>query len=402
MYSSNVEAPQPSSQEQSIYDILLQLITEQQEYNQQMMPDIMHQLHYKKAVTTPAGEADYTEEQKKIIDQRESTQKQIDEFNHQLQQGPLSQNHLNQLNRLKQDLIDLDNQINTFEKTATEEEYTWERMTDEEWYDDPNTTDTERDQWDIYQSTLERQKKALAGELPLTQQMIDQKQQEFDQLKTTFNIEGDTPDTAKANDTIAVQNLNEFKKRWQITEEAQRYGELTSGAQNLLQVSGLTTDLAQNKIGQLYGAGDQSNLMQQYQSLLQPYQAYNMAQYQSDIYNQQSKQNMYGSWMNLGGMLGGSIIGGLMLHSSRKVKKNIKLKTRKDEDRALKELLDTKSYEYQYKKGMGFGDGKHLGSIAEESPDSITNKDKTMINLGSKLELMGMGIKALARKLEVV
>ena len=53
-----------------------------------------------------------------------------------------------------------------------------------------------------------------------------------------------------------------------------------------------------------------------------------------------------------------------------------------------------------YKKKIGLGTEKHLGTIAEESPKEFVTANKKMVNLGDKLEFTNMAIKALDRKID--
>jgi len=272
----------------------------------------------------------------------------------------------------------------------------WIQMTDNEWYNSSMTTDRQRQEWDIAGKQMKRYEQALAGEIPLTQQMKDQKQTEFRQLADASGITGDTVENAQAEDTIGVQKLGEFQKRWGLVEEAQRYGELGTAGQAALQGSSLTGNLATQKVGTLSGIGQNyGGLANQFGNLLQPYQMYNQMDYQASAQNQSNQMQQQGSLLNLGGMLGAAY-----LMSSRTYKKDIKAKTPKDEDKALKSIRDTKSYEYRYKNYMGFGKDKMLGAIAEESPDEVTTPDKKAINLGNKIELVSMGLKSLARKID--
>ena len=130
-----------------------------------------------------------------------------------------------------------------------------------------------------------------------------------------------------------------------------------------------------------------------YQSVLGPQQAYNQMGYQAGIYNQANRANMFGSLLGAGTTLGAA-----WLLSSKDYKKDIKPQTKADEERALKLITKTKSYKYKYKPEIKLGNEIHLGTIAEESPKEFSNGK--MINLGDKVELHGMAIKALARKIQ--
>ena len=49
---------------------------------------------------------------------------------------------------------------------------------------------------------------------------------------------------------------------------------------------------------------------------------------------------------------------------------------------------------------MGLGDEEHLGTITEESPEAYVRGK--MIDLGDKVEYIGMGLKSLARKVDKI
>jgi len=269
----------------------------------------------------------------------------------------------------------------------------WNQMSDDEWYNSDMTTDRERQNWDIQGKQLKRYEQALAGEIPLTESMKQQKQTEFEQLRDTSGLSGDTADKAQAEDTIGVQKLGEFQKRWGLVEEAQRYGELGTAGQAAIQSQGVANNLNTQKVGTLQGIGNWNNNVN-FGSLLQPYQMYNQMDYQAQAQNQAMQTSRRNSLLSLGAMYG------MYAMSSRTYKKDIKEKTPKDEDKALKSIRDTKSYEYKYKNYMGLGKEKQLGAIAEESPDEVTTPDKKAINIANKLELVSMGIKSLARKVD--
>ncbi len=403
MSTTTVQAPEPSAEESAIYSEILSLITQQQAWNQMMMPEYAHQMHYK--IQEAAGEAPaemYTQ-QSEYQEKYDYWQDRYNKYKDAWQANPSDTGSWKkykeaeeEFSKIRSQLNILNDRITTYEETTSQE---WVKMTDEEWYNDPETTDTERAQWDAYQAQLERYNKALAGEIPLTETMINQKQSEFEQLKQTFpTISGSSIDDATATDTIGIQNLNEFKKRWAEVEEAQRYGELSTAAQSTIGLTGLTTDLARSNIGTLAAiGGDNTSTISQYGSLLQPYMAYTQAGYQAQAANAATQASMYGSLLGLGGMLGGAL-----LASSKKYKTNIKAKTKRDEDKALIEMKKTKSYEYEYKPEMKLGSERHLGTLTEESPKEYVTAKGDMVNLGDKLEFTNMAIKALDRKIDTL
>jgi hypothetical protein len=272
----------------------------------------------------------------------------------------------------------------------------WVRMSDQEWYNSPLTTVTERSQWDLHQSQIERQRKALAGEVPLTEAMKQAKQEEFKRLRrSTGTISGADPSSADAGDTIAAQRLAEFDKKWGLVEEAQRHGELGAANQAMMQNRALM-EQSQRGAGQMTGLGDiYGQQASGYSSIMQPYAAYNQAAYQAQAANQATQMNFLNSMIGGAALLGGAAL----FPSRREYKKDIKEKTKKDEDKALKSILNTKSYEFGY-KNKAFSKEKHLGSMVDESPGDIVNKDRTGVLLDNKIEKVNMALKALARKME--
>jgi hypothetical protein len=258
----------------------------------------------------------------------------------------------------------------------------WSKMSDSEWY--AKAGDTEKKQWDIYQKELGRYDKALEGGLPLSQGMQAAKEEEFQGFKNTSGITGGNLNTAKANDTIGVQRLDAMKKRWNLIQEQENQNALGQGGNMVAQGQGLTG----------FGTGNPQMIgnTNAWNAVLDPYQQYNVA---NANFQQQQRQTQASNT----GMAIGLIS---KFASSRKFKKNIILKTKEDEDKALNDILNTNSYSYQYKEEMGLGDDIQLGAIAEEVPEEITNKDRTAILLGNKLELAIMAFKAMARKVELL
>ena len=104
---------------------------------------------------------------------------------------------------------------------------------------------------------LEREGKALRGELPLSEGMQQAKAEEFRLFKEAMAragnpIEGDTPESATASTTAGIQSLRQFQQRFGMLEEAERRGELTAGTTALLQRMGVTSDIgAQRTAGLL-------------------------------------------------------------------------------------------------------------------------------------------------------
>ena len=101
-------------------------------------------------------------------------------------------------------------------------------------------------------ATQERQRKALAGELPLTEAGQQKKAEEFRIFKEAMAragnpITGDTPETATATTTAGTQGLKAFTKRFGLLEEAERFGELTRGTSAILNRLRVTSDIGQRE-----------------------------------------------------------------------------------------------------------------------------------------------------------
>jgi hypothetical protein len=394
---NQVEEPQPSAQEQELLDALLEDYKDQREESDALLPSQMHDAHMGWKWNTEDGlppdsdEPIYTEEQQSIIDKR-------DELIKEIQNGKHDAGTLNGLNEIK---AGLDKQIASWDTKKKKAEVgdtdygSWVQLTDDEWYNSEDTTDSERRAFDLDKAQSERSLKAIKGELPLSESLLDQKQKEFDQLKQVYGITGDSLENASGNDTVAIQNLDAFKKRWAQMEDAQRFGNSSSSVESAIMSSGLTNDLTKNQTGMTMGLNNQgNNSFSQGMSLLSPFQNYNLAGYQARSQNQAVNAQM------TSGLLG--LIAAGLIGSSRKFKKNIKKKTKKDEDKALKELTSLKSYSYKYKTKMGMGNKTHTGVIAEEAPESIKRMGGKVISLADKWELTNMAVKALSRKVDKV
>jgi len=92
---------------------------------------------------------------------------------------------------------------------------------------------------DVTGQFIERQQKALAGELPVSQALTRQKQEQFNQFKEAQArqgniILGNTPEEALAKGTGATAALSKFQERFGILEEQERRGVIV-GENPLLQ-----------------------------------------------------------------------------------------------------------------------------------------------------------------------
>jgi len=161
----------------------------------------------------------------------------------------------------------------------------WTKMSDEEWY--AGAGDTERKQWDIYKSQLNRYGQALEGSLPLSKGMQTQKTEEFSALKNATGLKGSNASNAKGLDTLGAQRLNAFNTRWtNIQDQAQQEALGQSG--NMVAQGQALTGFGTGNVQTVGATG-------QYNSLLEPYQNYNMLKYQSQAQNQQTTYGLLGT-----------------------------------------------------------------------------------------------------------
>lgn len=306
-----------------------------------------------------------------------------------------------------------------------------------------------------YQNTslaLEREAKALKGELPLTDAGQQRKRDEFTAFKEQMArggnpITGDVPGSAAATTTAGNQALKAFNERWGVVEEAERRGELTMGSQSVLQRMGVASDIgARERAGMLSavpqysmpgyrgtggggsgvgGMGFPSAGGPDFGSALQPFQAQRAGMMQSNLANAQlqSQSNQQNRMRDMqmgaasGALLGGAIgsifpvvgtavgagVGGLVgggvgyTASSRDVKKDIRRASRRQEDHALKMVKDMKTYTYRY-KAESAQTPKRLGMMADEVPAAIATPDRRGLDVGRTLGLLTAATRALARQ----
>lgn len=101
-----------------------------------------------------------------------------------------------------------------------------------------------------------------------------------------------------------------------------------------------------------------------------------------DIYGQK-KGNFWGSVGKVAGMAG------MMMMSSKKSKKNI---NKASTTKALEdvEAVDLKTYDYIPGMSLGREEKGHIGGMAEDMPDSMTNANHNMVDLGdTTMNLIG-------------
>ena len=273
-------------------------------------------------------------------------------------------------------------------------------MTEDEYY---NTMgDIEKYNYNNLKLQLERQNKALKGELPLSEGLLQQKSKEFSQFKEAMAragnpIEGDEPGSAIAQTTSGIQGLKSFQDRWGLVEDAERRGELTVGQQTINQTMGVATDIGRSDLAAKEGFPQRTTgLLTNVSNAMQPYQFDKSMQFQA---NMQNAANSAGLLSDIGNVAGMGMMAAGMKWSDPKMKKDIVRKTGKDENRALKLVKGTKSYDYRY-KGAPSNSAKRTGLMADEAPAEIVSPDRKMINMDKQMGLLTMAAKTLAKKVE--
>ena len=409
---TTIEAPKPSEQEQALYDQMLAQIDQYTDYQQMMLPIQMEQAGYdwewKEGIDPEAME--YVPDQA-LLDQKTDYQSQVDQLNQEIKrlsqlsgQGQTIAEHKQRIKELTSAMSKIDTQLKEAEEgweppQIGDADYgQWRELSDEEAYE--RMSESERLAYDLQKAQSERSLAAIEGRLDPSQATLDQMQREWEALRETYGtIEGDDWETATASDTVGQQNLQKFKERWTSYLDAVRHGQAGSDIQSAVIGTGLTTDQTRNQIGTTQAIGQgMGGSIPMYQSLLAPYQAYNQMGYQANIYNQANRASQFGSLLGTGTTLASAALLGAL--SSKKYKKDIKSQSKSDEDKALKLLMKTRSYKYKYKPEVGAGEATRLGTIVEESPKEMVADNGEMIDLGAKIELQSMAIKALARRLE--
>jgi hypothetical protein len=397
-------APEMSQEEKDLMTEILSQLDDQKDWNEAMQPIQMKEQGYKWV------ENERTEEQKKIISEYDGKKSQYENIQSEINTILLSAKgdpyalakSADRLKELGAQATPLATWLNTNEKeykelTSLSGRGTYVEMSEDEYYASLN--DREKAQYNLNKKQMERSTQAIEGTLPLSETLLSQKDKEFNELKQVYGIEGDTVENAQGTDTVSTQNLSDFKKRWAQVEEAQRFGQSSSSTEAAIMSSGLTTGQTNNNIGTMAAIGSGvGGAAGGYGSLLQPYQFYNQAGYQAQAANQANQTAQQGSMMGLLGMLAAAG----MMASSKKFKKDIKAKTPKEEDEALKKIKKTKSYSYKYKPLMKMGDREHLGTLTEESPKEYVTLNGNAVDLGDKIEYLALGMKSLARKVDKI
>lgn len=142
-------------------------------------------------------------------------------------------------------------------------------------------TESQRGIYELQLLDIERQRRALNRETPVSEGLQMQRDREYEQLREALArqghaLTGDDAATAVATSTAGAQRLGRFNERFALAEEAERDAQLARGSQAILNREGLFGNLrgeraarAANLIG--YGseffdrAGQAGGLLQPYQ-----------------------------------------------------------------------------------------------------------------------------------------
>lgn len=280
---------------------------------------------------------------------------------------------------------------------------TYRKMTEDEYYS--SLTDLERKVYDTTKLMLERQQKALRGELPVSESLRQTKEREWKLFKEAMAragnpIYGDTPEEATSPTTAGMQSIRQFQERFGILEEAERRGELSAGTSAALQMLGVTRDLGNMDRQDLYGhIAAPAQLAGSYSGLLAPYQRQRELEFQTNYANAASKSGLLGSFLGTVGTLGGALLMNPKILSSEKFKKDIKKTTAKEENQALETLKKMKTYTYRY-KWENDKEPKRYGLLAENAPAEIVTPDRQGVDVGKFMGLLASASRAMARQVE--
>ena len=424
-----VEAPKPSDAELAILNEQLELMKDQKAAFDELKPLYMEQT--KQQIEFQQKQIEYYEQLLPIMTESQKQQYEVMQQQLALQsrQMKLIEEEMADARALKPLILQ---EMGIVAETDKKGNVKYRKMTEEEYKATLNPVELQA--YENLKLALERQAKALRGELPISETTKQQKEQEFEQLKEAMaraghTITGDTPETATADTTAGIQSLKAFQQKWAVIEEAERRGELTAGAPAALQQFGMVSDAEARRTGLMAGypqlrtglaAGyggqvvplttgipQSAGILSQYQpllsgysSLLQPYQYQRGLEFQANVANAQAQAQTQSSlFKGLGSLFGTGLgFGVYKLLSGRQFKKDIKKQRPKDEEKAIDMIKDIDTYTYRYK-----GEGnvpKRMGMMADNAPALLTNSNKTIIDIPRTIGLLTVAMKALANKVE--
>ena len=425
-----VEAPKPTEEEIALQKEQLELLKDLRESFDELKPLYMETT--KQQLELQKQQLEQMKELMPLMTESQKQQYEVmkQQLNLQTKQLQLMEEEMAEAKALKPFVLQ---KMGLVQETNEDGTIKYRKMTEEEY--EATLNPVELQAYKNLKLSLERQEKALRGELPISDATKQQKEQEFKQFKEAMaraghTITGDTPETATADTTAGIQSLKAFQQKWAVIEEAERRGELTAGAPAAMQQFGIVSDEESRRTGLMAGypqlrtglatgyggqvvpltAGipQSAGILSQYQpllsgysSLLQPYQYQRGLEFQANVANAQAQaQSQSSLFGGLGSLLGTGLgaFGALAFLSGRKFKKDINKQRPKDEEKAIDMIKDIDTYTYRYK-----GEGnvpKRMGMMADNAPALLTNSTKTTIDIPRTLGLLTVAMKALANKVE--
>lgn len=159
--------------------------------------------------------------------------------------------------------------------------------------------------------------------------------------------------------------------------------------------TGLLSDLRSRRLGELQGVGaGRLGLIPGFGQALQPVQFKKQLAAQQEASKKAAEaQEEAGKFGALGTVVG---VGGGLLLSSEKFKKDIKELDENTQDEIAEDFLKTPMHTWKYKH-EDKEDKPHLGFITEKTTDSITNTEGDAIDISSTLGAITMTLKKLSR-----
>lgn len=258
---------------------------------------------------------------------------------------------------------------------------------------------------DLQRRQGERQKQALDGTLPLSQQLIQQRDKDFaalkeDQGRNGNEILGDSIDGAVAKTTSGQQALESLKKT---------YGLLANNEQN----AAINQAALPGVYGQQYQISSQNaspgapNIALEalnpagFSAAYQPYQARAALSQNNNQFNASASNSFNNSLLT--GLLSAAGTYGAYAYaaSSKTFKKNISTLTVKDEEELMQQLNNTPIHRYHYNEESE-GAPRHVGFITEEAPPSLVTEDGKHISVVDYLGVMTVAMRCMTRKLDLL
>lgn len=196
----------------------------------------------------------------------------------------------------------------------------------DKWMLDPDAVKTLKErvaaeqskQQEILDLQRDRYIKALKGELPVSQGLMNQKAEEFKLLREGaarrgIMIDGTTPEDATSQTTAGNELVGQFKRTYGLLEDAERRGELMGGAPTGMPgyAQPLNFATSSSSSGPMGLLPTYSNLTSMYGGAAQPYQQQRLLGYQGQVagYNA-GRQNMAGLTGLLGTGAGAAMMAG--------------------------------------------------------------------------------------------